>query len=554
MRVSEYHDFVRSTDQYADRPPEERRLIALYGIIGEIGSLGSAIKKQVLGEGGEEDKGANEEIIEELGDTLWYCFSLAQIENGGESFNILLNDLEELSQEISAPGARAETIRATLSTKHKTAFLDAFAARPNVADMTFDEYQTLAFLTARTQGRELIGVCVAVLWRLGAELLRMTLPEIEISLNRSDDERSVNTVLGKIIWHLSALASVLGVTLDRVTATNHDKVNFRANHDKPTPHHDADREDFERLPRKFEVSFVSIQKDRSRMYLGGRQLGDDLTDNYREDDGYRFHDVMHLANVAHLGWSPVLRKLMGKKRKSRNDRADEVEDGARALIVEELILKAIHSEGVRLAKDSSQSGAEGPIRTFPAKGLITFKLLKNLRNYVAGLEVWNNQYWEWENAIFCGSYIYYQLRLEQQGTVTIDMDARTISYSPDVFPDLRGASVGLGLGRAPAEGFSAAADEVLTGADKAWAQTSGGFARAVSAKRAICAALKVPDGAWKDLDVKVLPDNRVCVRARGAVRARMWQLGAISFQLAFAASAGAIDCTAIAIGALADLQ
>jgi hypothetical protein len=51
------------------------------------------------------------------------------------------------------------------------------------------------------------------------------------------------------------------------------------------------------------------------MYWSGHRLGDDLTDNARDDDGYRFHDVMHLANVANLGWSPVLRKMMGRRRR-----------------------------------------------------------------------------------------------------------------------------------------------------------------------------------------------------------------------------------------------
>jgi hypothetical protein len=53
------------------------------------------------------------------------------------------------------------------------------------------------------------------------------------------------------------------------------------------------------------------------MYFGGKPLGDDLTDNAYVDDGYRFHDVIHLALIAHLGWSPVVRGLMRRKRKSK---------------------------------------------------------------------------------------------------------------------------------------------------------------------------------------------------------------------------------------------
>jgi len=45
MLVQEYNAFVVKTDQYKDRPAEERRAIALYGLVGEIGSLLAAVKK-----------------------------------------------------------------------------------------------------------------------------------------------------------------------------------------------------------------------------------------------------------------------------------------------------------------------------------------------------------------------------------------------------------------------------------------------------------------------------------------------------------------------------
>ena len=45
------------------------------------------------------------------------------------------------------------------------------------------------------------------------------------------------------------------------------------------------------------------------MWTDSQRLGNDLMDNAYEDDGYRFHDVFHLACAAVLGWSPVLRAL-----------------------------------------------------------------------------------------------------------------------------------------------------------------------------------------------------------------------------------------------------
>ena len=52
MLVADYNDFVVKTDQYKDKPKSERWSIAFYGLVGEIGSLVSAVKKQLLAEGG----------------------------------------------------------------------------------------------------------------------------------------------------------------------------------------------------------------------------------------------------------------------------------------------------------------------------------------------------------------------------------------------------------------------------------------------------------------------------------------------------------------------
>jgi NTP pyrophosphatase (non-canonical NTP hydrolase) len=101
MKAVDFHNFVRRTDQYAKRLKEERHGIALYGLIGEIGSLISAVKKKILAEEGGEaawDQ-PNEEIKEEIGDVLWYCYSLAQVLNE-EYFDILANDIELLKREI----------------------------------------------------------------------------------------------------------------------------------------------------------------------------------------------------------------------------------------------------------------------------------------------------------------------------------------------------------------------------------------------------------------------------------------------------------------------
>ena len=104
----------------------------------------------------------------------------------------------------------------------------------------------------------------------------------------------------------------------------------------------------ERLPRRFEVR-IEEHSDGSRTWVtqtfNGRLLGDQLTDNKGRPDDYRFHDVFHVAYAVHLGWSPVLRRLMQVKRKS-DPQIDENQDGARAAIIEEGVATYIFGQAL----------------------------------------------------------------------------------------------------------------------------------------------------------------------------------------------------------------
>src|SRR6185369_2897439 len=86
----------------------------------------------------------------------------------------------------------------------------------------------------------------------------------------------------------------------------------------------------EQLPRKFEIRVNQRGSGRSYLQWNNVFIGDPLTDNIGDPDGYRFHDVFHLAYAAILHWSPVVRALIKHKRKSR-PKYDEAEDGGRAI-------------------------------------------------------------------------------------------------------------------------------------------------------------------------------------------------------------------------------
>jgi phosphopantetheinyl transferase (holo-ACP synthase) len=449
---------------------------------------------------------------------------------------------------------RAQQIATSLDPGSRAAFLSAAQSFPPSDGYSFDHYQELAFKTARTAGKVLLEVCLANLWQHGAELLRATLPPIELELNKSLVDRPPKVVLGAIVWHLSALASLYRLSLDEIADSNCTKVRFRSERGAHTPLHDGDRDGRERFPRVFDVAFVRVGPRKSRMYIDGRPLGDDLTDNFYEDDGYRFHDVIHLALIAHLGWSPVVRSFMKRKRKSRDDHVDEVEDGGRAQVVEELVIKAIHSEGDRQAKAAGRCIVGKPTRLFPDRALINFRLLKTLRTYVDGLEVEKNAYWEWEDAIFEGCDVFYLLTNDKQGTVHVDLENRRLTFSPTVSPSIQGITVGLGMGSADLNALRNE-ESVLNGHEQEWANSRARIADTVAAKKAILDALGLDKDSpelWPAIEVRLDAGNRVYVKATKAVQERAWKLNAIDYKVAFSRSAIQVVSTATAIADLRD--
>jgi NTP pyrophosphatase (non-canonical NTP hydrolase)/phosphopantetheinyl transferase (holo-ACP synthase) len=557
--VSDYNTFVQQSDQSAGRSDDERRDIALFGLVGEIGSLLSAIKKQILSEAGIESwDDANDEIIEELGDVIWYSFFFARVHNKNNSFNILTKNIALLKKSIGANNIRSRKIYAALDENKRKQFLEAAETFPDTNGMSFDDYQKLAFLTARTQGKILLEVCLVALWQLGSELLKKKLPSVELSLIKQSIERDPNVVLGDIAWHLASIASVYKLSLSDIARRNELKVSFRLGDDTPTPLHDELCEPDESFPFLMELAFLTVNKGRSRMYLNGTQLGDDLTDNYFEDDGYRFHDVMHLANIAKLGWSPVLRSLL-KCRRVRDHRINEVEDGARAKIVEEAIVKAIHAEGVRIAK-TRKSKKEGQIiPLFANKDDITFKFLKFINTFVAGLEVQKNKYWEWAQAITDGYKVFYELCKEEQGTVTVDLKRRSIEFRPDVYVDIKGTVVGIG---------SALLDinlilndskfnvkDFLTDRESVIYQPNNmasleDLGRVLAVKHAIFDAIAAPEleeSGLRYLDVHLLDKRRASVKAHGHVQEAIWKRNIVSFKTTLTESNRIISCVALAM-------
>ena len=63
------------------------------------------------------------------------------------------------------------------------------------------------------------------------------------------------------------------------------------------PAFDSDFPDAEKLPLHFEIKINQRNKGRSYLQWNDVFIGDPLTDNIIQSDGYRFHDVFHFAHA-----------------------------------------------------------------------------------------------------------------------------------------------------------------------------------------------------------------------------------------------------------------
>lgn len=219
--------------------------------------------------------------------------------------------------------------------------------------------------------------------------------------------------LGDILWYLAALARRVGVPLSTVAAQNLTKTRERwLPSTGPLPSSfDADFPEHERLPRQFEVSFAT-NGEHVVMRIGGEAIGDPIDDNSRVADGYRFHDVFHLGYVAVLGWSPILRALLKRKRKT-DPGIDRAEDGARAGAVEEAIAAFVFE----MAR---------PYDFFDGAAHIDDDILRGVLAVAGGLEVAARTAADWERAILTGFTIWRGLRDAGGGVVLVDQDQRTL--------------------------------------------------------------------------------------------------------------------------------
>lgn len=379
LTLADYQSAAQRTDQ--QRETDSGLAFPLLGVFGETGSLLSEVKKK------QRDPvaylGYEESVLEELGDVLWYLAAVA------DRAHLTLADLA-INLDSDLAGWRSE----------------------GDAALTFAAIEQ----TAQPLSSEPSPEFEIALLRLSAEVGLLMTDYVAGRL-----QRNRSALKGRLIGVLRSLrtaAHEAGIPLHRAAISNLAKINDRWPEDRiPPPLFDDAFPTLETLPRKLEIGISETEQNGKTVAVltrDGQPVGDPLTDNRAEDDDYRFHDVFHLSYAAHLGWSPTLRRLLKVKRKS-DPVVDEVQDGARAVLIEEGIATWIFNHAQRLA-------------LFEGIETLDYGLLKSVRRFVAGYEAENCPLWLWEEAILNGYEVFRQVRAHRGGTVGIDLNERKIWF------------------------------------------------------------------------------------------------------------------------------
>ena len=228
--------------------------------------------------------------------------------------------------------------------------------------------------------------------------------------------------LGDVLWYVANLAGKLNLELDDIAELNLRRIAERwptEDEDQPARLLDERFPAAEQLPRQLRVVFEEVDVEGRRklvMTSNGKRLGNPLVDMNRDPDGYRFHDAFHLTYAAMLGWSPLLRDLLGLKRDS-DPEVREVDDAGRALFIEEGLSAFIFN----YAKEHN---------FFEGTSHIDSEILRTITGMVSHLEVRARTINEWQAAILRSFEIWRGLMKNGGGTIRLDLPARQIDFEP----------------------------------------------------------------------------------------------------------------------------
>jgi len=353
-------------------PPDDLNR-ALMGLYGEVGGIMSSAKKHVRE--GDAYPGFKRAAEEEFGDTLWY-------------FNAVCRRVDASLEQIFAEAANGSSFATTCAASDASPGAVAHVATP-VNGESIDESLFR------------LGLCAAELLRTPDQLWDDGRPKlVEFARAYLKALHSSNLIFADVVRR--NISKTRGAFIDP--------------DQNELPLFDDEFDEDERLPVEFRIRINQRKAGKSYLQWNNVFIGDPLTDNIGDPDGYRFHDVFHLAHAAILHWSPVFRALIKQKRKSKG-RFDEEQDSGRAIVVEEGLTAWIFMRAKEL-------------NYFDGQTKVSFDILKTIEDFTSGYEVSLCPLKQWERAILDGYAVFRQVRDAKGGWVIGNREKRTISFEP----------------------------------------------------------------------------------------------------------------------------
>ena len=298
-------------------------------------------------------------------------------------------------------------------------------AKNRKGSLSFTRYQARARRTDQTGNDPVEGQLVSVLGILGeaGDLATIFKKRLRDGDNYTVFPEQFSEELGDILWYLATLCSKLDLSLENVARQNLGKTKARwraqGNSTVSSRLRDESFPKNQQLPRQFAIEFRETKRrgasTKLTLFNNGRQCGNQLSDNAHYEDGYRYHDIFHLAYAAVLGWSPVTRTILKCKRRS-NRVVDEVEDGGRARVIEESISALVFQYA---EKHNFLDGV----------GHVDSDLLSLLTRLAANLEVSDASTGEWETAILLGYKMFRLLDRHKGGIISGNLDTRDLTFA-----------------------------------------------------------------------------------------------------------------------------
>ena len=358
MLISDYVQAVKDTDALLEN--DRSLAVRRYGLFGQVGGLLELVKKQQR----EAQLGRMQSsVLEEVGDITWYVVALAR----------------QLGVDVA------------------TVFIEAakvLGANRSVEIKSFEDLDR---------------VCLPIELETNSDVLLHELAACAgsiLSISPTDKDQ-FKELVGLVAALLRVVANERISTAEAVQENVKKTRNrWRQDNDPFMPPLDSSAKHYEQFPSELRFDFIG--RDRFvYLQINGVNIGDRLTDNSTKPDGYRFHDIFHIAYAVYLGWSPVLRALLKLKRKSQAE-VDENQDGARAIIIEEGVATWIFNHAT--------SGDNDCYRNVKS-GQLPYRLLKQVSQMTRGFEVETRPLWQWEEAILNGFRAFRELRSAGSGSV-----------------------------------------------------------------------------------------------------------------------------------------